>query len=269
MSRHVQLVVEGQVATIYLAREEALGALTPEMWVELDHTLSDLAERDEVRVVVVRSRNPRVFSPGLDLNVLGALSGDELRRALKAEEAALYRLENLPIPTVAAVAGWVLGAGCGLAVACDVRIADETARFGLPVARLGLMTSPAMLQRFVAVIGPARTKELLFRGRAITAQQAEQWGLVNQVVPAGQLDAAVREWIRDIRRGAPAAIRAGKRAVNLCLPLTVSHGMPPAPPYFIEPAEFREGLAAFREHREPDWGFLVARQREEGALHDG
>lgn len=269
MSRHVQLQVEGQVATIYLAREEKLGALTPEMWEELDRTLSDLAERDGLRVVVVRSRNPRVFSPGLDLDVLAALSADELTRALKAEEAALYRLENLPIPTVAAVAGWALGAGCGLAVACDVRIADTTARFGLPVARLGLMTSPAMLQRFVAVIGPARTKELLYRGRVITAEEAERWGLVNQVVPAGQLDTAVREWTRDIRTGAPAAIRAGKRAVNLCLPLTVSHGMPHSSPYFIEPSEFREGLTAFREHRDPDWESLVASRSEEDAGHDG
>lgn len=257
MSPQVRVETSRDIATVYLARTESRGALTTVLLEEFSHVLSGVAEDPGLRAVVLRSSNPDVFSPGMDLKEMRSLSQDGLRQTLQAEETVLHRLENLPMPTIAAVSGLAFGGGFSLAAACDIRIADETASFGLPMARLGLMPSANMVQRFVATIGPARTKELLLRGRPVSAATAERWGLVNQVVRRGELDAAVAEWIADIRRGAPAATRAGKRSVNLCVPLTASHNIPPGPPYFVEPTEFQEGTTAFSEHREPNWDVAV------------
>lgn len=245
MPRYFALEYSGDIATVVLTRVEALNALRIDAWRELAALLDQLSESPGLRAIVVRSATRQAFSSGVDLKELAELSPEQVERFLEVEEEALYKLENIPVPSLAVISGWALGAGLGLAVACDCRIADTTARLGLPVARYGLMLSSHMLQRFVALIGPARTKELLYRGRWIDAHQAERWGLVNVAVPPEILEETVQSWLRDILQGSASAIRAAKRAVNLSLPVTISYGTSPVPPYFVDPEEFQKRVSDF------------------------
>jgi enoyl-CoA hydratase/carnithine racemase len=222
------------------------------MIARLRAALDDVVQRDDVRAVVVRGEGA-AFCAGLDLRELAAqrAAGAVETHAL---EEALERLEQCPHPTIAAVQGDAIAGGCELALHCDLRVAADTARFAMPLARIGIAVPVALTWKLVDTIGAAATKELVFTGDPVVAETALALGLVNRVVGAADLDGAVRELARQIAHNAPLSVRAMKAFVQ-----RLSEQRKAVPRGDLEDlflrvrssADAQEGLAAQRERRAP------------------
>ena len=204
------LSIDGPVATLTINRPAKRNALTSAMWRELARLCAELDADPRLRVLVVTGAGPS-FCAGADIS---SLSEDEavLREVVDAAERAL---RDLPMPSIAKISGHCLGGGNQLAVACDLRVADSTASFGVPPARLGVIYPVASTRALVELVGPAAAKRLIFTGQPVDAAQALRMGLVEQVVEPGQLDAAVAELVAAILPLAPMTQFASKELVNL------------------------------------------------------
>ena len=210
MSGRVTYETRGPAAWITLERPEKLNALTKEMVAELVGALDRADADDEVKVVVLTGAG-RAFSAGYDLAEVATGGAYAWRKVLGRDVDLAMRLWSLPKPTIAAVRGWCLGGACELAMACDLVIAAEDARFGEPEIRLG--SGPvALLMPFV--LGQKKTAELLFTGDAIDAVEAHRLGLVNRVVAGDELEAAVGELVRKIAPTPLATLRLTKIALT-------------------------------------------------------
>jgi enoyl-CoA hydratase len=213
--------------------------------------------RPEVRAIVLTGSGERHFSSGLDLGDLaGAALADRLRRGEQRLGQAAAAIAACPCPVIAAINGAAFGGALELAVACDWRIAGDAAWLGMPAARLGVVYSPHGLARFLAILGPARTRQLFLTGRPLTADRAMQIGLVDQVVPAADLLATAREAIGDIVSAAPVAVAGMRAAIRLLEGAPsgeTTHAVEQLREAAFTSAQFREGLAAFRERRSARW----------------
>jgi len=204
------------VATLTLNRPEKRNAMSSALLRGLRTAFDELDEDASVRVVVVRGAG-RAFCSGMDLREMG-----ERRGAADPESGAteiLQRVERSRHPTIAMVHGDAIAGGCELALHCDLRIAAEPARLGMPLVRIGLIVPFPLLQKLVEIIGSAGTRELLFIGKPVTALRALEMGMVHQVVPAAEIESATMALARTIAGHAPlslAGIKAGLlRAVSL------------------------------------------------------
>ena len=184
-----------------------LNLVTRELLEELSAALATIAESapGDVRAVVVSGRGERAFSAGSHVGEFEAQRGPGGRERHALESGVARRLAELPMPTIAAIEGNALGGGLELALCCDIRIASERARLGLPEVRLAVTPGAGGTQRLPRVIGPARARELILTGRVLTAAEAERIGLVNEVVPAGEARGARR---RPSARRSPRAGRS-------------------------------------------------------------
>jgi enoyl-CoA hydratase len=203
----VQYERRGPAAWVTLNRPEKLNALTREMVAGLHESLGLADADDEVKVLVLTGAGS-AFSAGFDIGQdAGLAAADAWRRVLEEDVAVTMRLRAFQKPTIAAVRGWCLGGACELALACDLVVATESARFGEPEIRFG--SGPVtLLMPFV--LGEKRTNELLLTGDTIDAATAERWGLVNRVVPEEKLDEAVSELVRKIAPTPLAVLRLTK-----------------------------------------------------------
>ncbi len=212
MADEILTATADHVATITLNRPDKRNALTSGMCVTLRATLERLAEDATVRVIIVRGAGP-AFCSGLDLREMAAQRATGEAELAPLEEV-LETLDHCPQPTVAAVQGDAVAGGCELALHCDLRVATDTARFSMPLARIGLAVPVTLTWKLVDMIGMAKTKELLFTGDAVGAEEAVRLGLANRVVPAAELDRAVQALTRQIVQNAPLAVRAMKAFVQ-------------------------------------------------------
>ncbi len=213
------------------------------------------AGRDQVRCLVIRGAGDQAFSAGFDLDAMDAGDGD---RPDLAVERAMEALEAVPCPTVAFLNGSAFGGGCELAATCDLRVARAGVSLGMPPARLGVVYAAAGLRRFLALVGPSRTREMFFTGRPVEAEQALTWGLVNRVEPAERAEAEVLALAEQISQNAPLAVQGMKRILRL---LEASHERGLTEPERLEISDLRtrafesadlaEGRAAFAERRPP------------------
>lgn len=238
--------VDSGVATLTLDRPEARNALTPELIAELLQTLGEIARDPDVRAVVLRGASGS-FCAGYDLNHLTSPGTAEAGRERDEVERVCAALLGLRMPTVAAVAGVASGAGCDLAMSCDVRIASEDARFAMPPARLGILYSPEGVGRLTSLVGPAVAKELLFTGTLIGAERALAVGLVNRVVPAGSLDDEVSAFTAEVAGNARLSVEASKLTVDGAPAAAIAR----AQTIVWNSDDAREGARAFRERRSP------------------
>jgi enoyl-CoA hydratase/carnithine racemase len=244
----------GPMALLTFNRPESRNALT---WAMYD-ALADACDRvdgdDRIRAFVVRAAGD-AFAAGTDIGQFTgfatAQDGIAYERRL---DAVIDRLERVNVPTIAQVHGVAAGGGCAIALACDLRVCTPAAKFGVPIARtLGNCLSAANYARFVDLIGPARTRDLLFTGRLIDAAEADSLGLVTRLAAPGEIDGVVRELVETIAANAPLTIRATKEAIrrialrrrpdageadDLIAQCYASH-------------DFREGVAAFLAKRKP------------------
>jgi enoyl-CoA hydratase len=245
--------IEGSIGTFTFNRPQARNALTWDMYDALVDTCEQV-DTSDVRVLVIRGAG-EVFSAGTDItqfrDVQTGADGVAYERRL---DTVIDRLERVNRITIAAVDGPAVGGGCAIALACDLRICSERARFGVPVARtLGNCLSVANLARMVDLIGPARALDLLLTARLVDADEALQLGLATRVVPSGSLDAEVARLAADVSRRAPSTVTATKALMQ-----RIRAQRRPAPADDIIAAcyasgEFREGVTAFLEGRKPRW----------------
>ncbi|MDQ3943991.1 MAG: enoyl-CoA hydratase-related protein [Actinomycetota bacterium] len=222
-----------------------MNALSAELLAELAEIAEGLGKDSDLKAVVVTGGD-RVFAAGADIGQLQGPHGllDSFRRAFDAVAA-------IPRPVIAAVAGYALGGGLELALACDLRVASETARLGVPEILLGLFPGAGGTQRLPRLIGPARAKDLLWSGRQVKPDEALAIGLVDKVVPAGaHLDAAL-EWAETFARGAVLAMGLSKRAVDGGLDTTLARGLDLEAEVFADAIASEDaaiGIQSFFEH---------------------
>jgi len=239
---------------VTLNRPEQRNALSTPLMRELTDELERQSARPEVRAVVLRANGP-AFSAGHDLRELVGRTLEEEREVFDVCTRMMETIQRIPQPVIAAVQGIATAAGCQLVATCDLAIAAEGARFATPGVRIGLFCSTPM----VAVsrsIGRKRALEMLLTGRPIDAQTAADWGLVNRVVPAAELDGAAQELARQIASASPLTLRIGKEAFYRQVDASQEEAYRLMSRTMAENAmtcDAQEGMAAFLEKREPTW----------------
>jgi enoyl-CoA hydratase/carnithine racemase len=253
----LRLERDGAVAELVLARPDKQNAITRGMWQALIEHCAAIDADPGVRVVVVRGEPP-AFSAGADIAEFTDVFADETTARAYNElvQAALGRLERVGRPVIAQITGSCIGGGCGLAVACDLRFAAADARFGITPARLGLAYSLGDVKRLVDLVGPARAKDILFSGRLLDAEEALRIGLVDRVVPGGELARAVRDYASGLATVSGHSQRLIKRITRLVLDGAVAESEESRAlrDSAVSHADFAEGRRAFLEKRRPRFG---------------
>ncbi len=195
-------------------RPDKLNALSNELIQELDNLLDEVEDDESLRVLVVTGAGEKAFVAGADIQELverDALLG---RKVSRKRQTVFSRIENLPIPVIAAVNGYALGGGLELALACSIRISTDKAQFGAPEVKLGIIPGDGGTQRLPRLVGLGRAMEMILTGDFIDAREAYRIGLVNQVVPQQELMEKTVELARKIAKRPPLAVRYAKEAVN-------------------------------------------------------
>jgi enoyl-CoA hydratase/carnithine racemase len=247
------------VARITISNPDKRNALDHAILDGLAELLPSLAIGIETRCVILTGAG-KVFSAGYDIgDIPDEVFAEEAERLVAHPfHRAIEAVEQFPFPTVAAVNGHALGGGLELALSCDLRVAAAGSKLGMPPAKLGLIYSHTGLQKFIDTVGPARTRELFFVGENLDAERAEQIGLVNKVVGAGDIDAAAVHLGSEIAANAPLSLKGNKEIIRRLISF----------PRLSQEAErevielrlssfrtddFREGVRAFGEKRKPNW----------------
>jgi enoyl-CoA hydratase len=247
----------GRVARLTLVNPP-LNLVTRELLEGLDLALDRLAAAPagEVRAVVVTGTGERAFSAGSHVGEFESQRGPAGRARHELESGVARRLAELPMPTIAAIEGNALGGGLELALCCDLRIASERARLGLPEVRLAVTPGAGGTQRLPRVVGAARAKELILTGRILTAEEAERIGLVHEVVPVGQAVARATAIGEEIALRGPLAVREAKRLINLATETDIGAGLAAeldASDRIFATDDMLEGAEAFFAKRDPDY----------------
>ena len=246
----IRLAMEGPIATITLDRPEKLNALTPAMLEALEAALASIEADEAIRVVVLTGAGDRAFCAGADVDAWSALAPIEMWRTwVRAGHRVMDRLEGLRQPTIAALNGIAYGGGLELALACDLRIAADTVRVAAPEVGIGTIPAWGMTTRLAVVAGPARAKQLILTGEPVAALQAEAWGILSEVVPAAELEAAVRRTAERIAAMAPVAVQVAKQLIDGLRPRASAslEALGSGMAAFTNDAS--EGQASFRERR--------------------
>ncbi|MCY3810580.1 MAG: enoyl-CoA hydratase-related protein [Gammaproteobacteria bacterium] len=256
-----EFAVDGHVARITLNRPEAMNSLNPDLRWELSRRFDEVEHDDEIWLAVVTGAGERAFCAGADLKHRArereATAEQRAEWARKsAETRSLTERWYFPKPVIARVNGFALGGGLELAMACDIIVAADHAELGLPEPRRGLIAGAAGVHRLPRQIGLKVAMGYLLTGRHMPASRAYELGLVNQVVPLEDLDAAVDGWVADVLRCAPLSVRATKEATMRGLDMPLAQAFYTA--YEWERRRRRsddalEGPRAFAEKRQPRW----------------
>ncbi len=223
MSEFVRLEVEGGIGTIRLERPP-MNALNVEIQDALHVAASEAAARRDVSAVIIYGGD-RVFAAGADIKEMQTMSYTDMVDRSAALQAAFTAVARIPKPTVAAVTGYALGGGCELALTCDFRVAGDNAQFGQPEVLLGVIPGGGGTQRLSRLIGPSRAKDIIFTGRFVSAQEALQIGLVDEVVAPEDVYAAARRRVERYVGGPAYAIRAAKEAIDHGLEVDLETGL--------------------------------------------
>jgi enoyl-CoA hydratase/carnithine racemase len=254
---HTIYETDGPIATLTFNRPEARNAMTWEMYEALVDAC-DRVDRDaSIRVFVLRGAGGKAFVAGTDIAQFQNFTNRE--DGLNYEERldrVLDRLERVTKPTIAQVEGVAAGGGCAIALTCDLRVATPEASFGIPIARtLGNCLSGASYSRLLDVMGPGAVKEMLFTGRLIPGAEAHALGILNRLVSAGEIEAAVRALAAEIAANAPLTLRATKEMIRRILAKRrlASGDDADMVELCYTSADFREGVTAFLAKRKPNW----------------
>jgi enoyl-CoA hydratase/carnithine racemase len=253
MTHRLVVVERGPITTIRL-ENPPLNLVTVELTRRLDRALAGIETDRDVRCVIVTGTGERAFCAGSDVKEFESLQGRVGEGKLLLEKAVYRRLARLAVPTVAAIQADALGGGLELALCCDLRVADERSKLGLPEVRLGVMPGSGGTQRLPRVVGIAKAKELILMGEIITASEAAEIGLVNRVAPAGQTIDEARAMADTIAARGPLAVREAKRVLDLAgdtpLDAGLAHELDASERIFSS-QDMLEGAQAFFEKREP------------------
>jgi len=248
------IVVEsGQITTIRL-ENPPLNLVTVELTRSLDRALATIEGDPDVRCVVLTGTGDRAFCAGSDVKEFESLQGRVGEGKLLLEKAVYRRIARLPMPTIAAIQADALGGGLELALCCDLRVADERAKLGLPEVRLGVMPGSGGTQRLPRIVGIAKAKELILMGEIISASDALEIGLVNRVAAAGRAVDDAMTMAETIAERGPLAVREAKQALDLAGDMPLDEGMArelDASERIFASRDMLEGAQAFFEKRPP------------------
>jgi enoyl-CoA hydratase/carnithine racemase len=216
MTSHLRTSVDGAVATLLVDRPEKRNAISLEMWRAMPGLVEQVCRDPDVRVMIVAGAQSGVFSAGADIAEFPGLrsevpTGRHYSASIRAGQRAVAEAR---VPTIAAISGTCLGGGCGLALACDVRIADDTARMGIPAGRLGIVYSLPSTKRLVDVVGPAWAKQMLLTADPVNAQTALRIGLVNEVHHPDALLPRVRQLAAHMAARSSFSVESSKVIIN-------------------------------------------------------
>jgi enoyl-CoA hydratase len=246
-----------QVATITLNRPDKLNALSPELVGELYDALADADADDSIRVIILTGGD-NVFAAGADLGSMDSTAPgvvDSFKTRFTEKNPFDY-IERLGKPVIAAIAGYALGGGLELAMCCDFRIADETARFGQPEIRVGLIPGAGGTQRLPRLIGMTKAKQLIMLGEHIGAEEAERLGLIGAVVPAGSLLEEAGKIAEKLIARPPFGLRLAKMVMNMGADRDLQSALTLERQAFamlFATEDQKEGVRAFTEKRKPDF----------------
>lgn len=249
---NVRFEKEGPIATITIDRPKALNALNYATLQELLHCFQRLEGEQDIRAVILTGGGEKAFVAGADISYMQELNALEAAQFADLGHAVMAAVEQVPQPVIAAVNGFALGGGCELALACDIRIAAEHAKFGQPEVNLGVIPGFGGTQRLPRLIGKGRACELLYTGAIIDAAEALRIGLVNRVVPMGRLIETCRELATTIAAKGPIAIRLCKETINNGMEMDLSRANRYEAVQFSQcfaSADQKEGMRAFLEKR--------------------
>ncbi len=245
---------DGGVAVVTVDRPEALNALNAETNAALLAAACELGADGSVRAVVLTGGGDKAFVAGADIAAMKDMGAEQARRFSELGQAVMSAIEAAPQPWIAAVNGFALGGGCELALACDLRLAAETARFGQPEIGLGITPGFGGTQRLTRIVGPSWASFLVLSGRQIRADEALRIGLVTAVHPRQELKAEALKLAADLAAKSPLAMRSCKRALLAGLDVDIANGQVIERDLFalcFASADQKEGMAAFLEKRAP------------------
>jgi len=210
----VRLEGQGPILTLLVDRPDKLNALDARVVAELGDAIAEARARPGVRCLIVAGAGDKAFVAGADIAEMRAMRASEARAFARAGHDAFDALERLPFPAIAAVQGFALGGGCELALACDFVYASEKAKLGQPEVKLGVIPGFGGTQRLARRVGIAMARELVYTGRTIDAAEALRIGLVNRVLPQGDLMKAVLEAADAITKAGPLAVAEAKKVLR-------------------------------------------------------
>ena len=253
-SQNFSMAEKNGLAVLTVTRPQVHNAMNAECWHELQNMLDEVAQKSDIKALIITGAGEKAFVSGADINFL------KTRTAVSALEGlaqgTLTKLSQMDKLTIAAVNGVAFGAGCELTLACDIRIASENAKFGLPEVGLGILPGAGGTQRLARIIGQGRAMEMILTGRPITAEEALGWGLVTHVVPGAELLAKAEEIAGLVLKKAPLAVNLAKKMVAASLSTDIDHGL------FLELLGYsvlvssedkEEGVNAFLDKRSPQF----------------
>jgi enoyl-CoA hydratase len=249
--QYLKLERDGHVATVFLNRPKQLNALCMALMDELVETLEALDNDSEIRAIVLTG-DQRAFAAGADIMEMADADSTEMLR--RDQFAKWDRIRKLKKPLIAAVSGFALGGGCELMMHCDMVIASETAQFGQPEIKIGVMPGAGGTQRLTRTVGKVRAMEMVLTGKFISAKQAEAWGLVNRVVPVEVYLSEAQKLAREISQLSPVAVQLAKEAVLKNYESFLSGGLEFERKNFyllFNTEDQKEGMKAFIEKRSP------------------
>ncbi|GAB4485244.1 MAG: enoyl-CoA hydratase [Anaerolineales bacterium] len=252
---YTSILVEqrGRVGLVTLNRPQALNALNQVLLAELAQALMSF-DADENVGAIVLTGGERTFAAGADIREMAEASEAEMRQ--KGFVDLFDSLRRVKKPLVAAVSGFALGGGCELALACDIILASETARFGLPEVTIGVIPGAGGTQRLTHIVGKYLAMEMILNNRHLTAAEAAQFGLVNRVLPVERLLDESIALAESLAARAPLAARSAKQAVNQAFEGSLSQGLSEERNLFYRlfaTEDQKEGMKAFLEKRKPEW----------------
>jgi enoyl-CoA hydratase len=240
------------VAVVTINRPKALNALNEHTLLELREAMADLAEKNDVQVIVLTGSGEKAFVAGADIAAMQSFSAIRARAFAKLGHEVMRAIERCPKPVIAAVNGFALGGGCELALSCDIRLAAESARFGQPEVNLGVIPGFGGTQRLARLVGKGVALELILTGDMIDAAEARRIGLVNKVVPLPELLEAARKMAGKIAGRGPFAVVLAKEAVRNGLEMDLERANSYEAELFghcFASADQKEGMQAFLEKR--------------------
>ncbi len=242
-----------RVGLITLNRPRALNALNNQLILEVMDALEAFDGQDGIGAMVITG-NEKAFAAGADIKEMADKSSDEMK---KNDYTAVFdRIRSIRKPVIAAVSGWVLGAGCEVAMSCDMIVASESAKFGQPEITIGVIPGAGGTQRLTRAVGKAIAMEMILNNRTLTAQEAYQFGLVNRIVPVDSILDEALKLAEEIASRAPLAVRAAKKMINQIYEKSLSEGLAEEKQEFynlFSSEDQKEGMQAFIEKRKPEW----------------
>lgn len=253
---NILLEREDNIAVITINRPKVLNALNADTLKELEAAFDEVENDEQVRVVILTGAGEKAFVAGADIAFMSRLNPMEAVKFARIGQKVFSKIENLSKPVIAAINGFALGGGNELAMACDIRVASEKARLGQPEVQLGLIAGFGGTQRLTRLVNPGLAKEILYTADQYDAAAALRMGLVNHVVPAGELMGFCKAMAQRIAARGPVAVKLTKEAINMGLEMDLEKAFALESDLFglvFTTEDRKEGIGAFLEKRKPSF----------------